>query len=452
MNIIFIVSDTFRKDNLTAYADRGVQTPHLDRFAENCVVFNRAYANSFPTMPARADFFTGKHTFTYRGWEPLSQSETTLAEIISSKGVNSMCVTDTPFFHRDGFHYEKGFDDFIYTRGNYDTMPDGIDVRRYRTLETDWPSPRTMFEAERWLQRHYKEEVFLYADTWDPHEPWDAPNWYTELYDPEFDGSTPYSAYGKYKDRNMTEEDVRKGYAAYCGQVTMVDRWIGRLLDTVKVLGLMDNSIIIFTSDHGYYFGEHGHYGKSVMSGPPFQGTIPLPKETPMSFQRSPLYQEVANIPLLIYTPKIKPRKTNALVSHVDIMPTLLDLLNIDVPSFVQGRSLVPILEGKNDKGKECVFTSWPLYNVGEYTRAVDHYERKIAESLPATITTNDWQMIYSSEGEIAELYDLNNDPKQENDVFSKFPEKGKELHEFYREFLSKVGTEDRLLKPRLKL
>ena len=106
----------------------------------------------------------------------------------------------------------------------------------------------------------------------------------------------------------------------------------------------------------------------------------------------------MANIPLLIYAPRIKPRKTDALVSHVDIMPTLLDLLNIDVPSFVQGRSLVPILEGKDDKGKECVFTSWPLYNVGEYTRAVDHYERKIAEPLPATITTNNWQMIYSSE------------------------------------------------------
>ena len=80
MNILMIVSDTFRKDNLSCYAKRQVQTPQLDRFAEKCIVFNRAYANSYPTMPARADFFTGKHTFAYRGWEPLSRDETTLAD------------------------------------------------------------------------------------------------------------------------------------------------------------------------------------------------------------------------------------------------------------------------------------------------------------------------------------------------------------------------------------
>lgn len=450
MNIIFVVSDTFRRDNLSCYAQRQVRTPHLDRFAEKCVVFNRAYANSFPTMPARADFFTGKHTFTYRGWEPLSTSETTLADILSAQGFNTMAVTDTPFFQRDAFNYDQGFMDFIFVRGNYDTMPDGIDVRLYRAMETDWPSPSTMLAAERWLQRHYKEKVFLYADTWDPHEPWDAPAWFTELYNHEFDGTTPYPAYGRYKDRNMTEDDVRRGYAAYCGQVTMVDRWIGRLLDTIEVLGLMQNSIIIFTSDHGYYFGEHGQYGKTVVTSPPFQGTVPLPKGSTMTFQRSPLYQEVANIPFLLYVPGIRPRATDALVSHVDILPTLIDLLGIDIPDFVQGRSLVPILNGDDDQGKDFVVTSWPLYNVGEYTKAVDHYERKIVEALPATITTQRWQMIYACEGERTELYNLADDPAQAHDVFAEHPEKAKELHAMFVDLLKQAGTEERLLNPRL--
>ncbi len=452
MNIVFIVSDTFRKDNLGCYARREVRTPHLDRFAEKCVVFNRAYAGSFPTMPARADFMTGKFTFTYRGWEPLARSETTLADLLGGAGYNTMAVTDTPFFQRDAFNYDQGFHDFIFIRGNYETQPDGVDVRRTRVLETDWPAPATMLNAERWLQRHYKEKIFLYADTWDPHEPWDPPAWYVELYDPEFDGSTPYPAYGYYQERGMTREDVRKGYASYCGQVTMVDRWVGRLLDTIEVLGLMDKTIVVFASDHGYYFGEHGQYGKTVVTGAPFQGAVPLPKNSPMLFRRSPIYEPVANIPLLIYAPGIAPRTSDALVSLVDIFPTLLDFCGVRIPDAVQGRSLVPILEGREDAGREYTVTSWPLYNVGERTRAVDHYERQISEPLPATVTTRDWQMIYACQGERTELYHLPQDPEEKKDVFARHPDVAADLHARFVELLRSAGTADRLLTPRLGL
>ena len=452
MNIIFIVSDTFRRDNLGCYANRAVRTPHLDRFARQCVVFNRAYAGSFPTMPARADFMTGKFTFTYRGWEPLGRSETTLADVLSGAGYNTMAVTDTPFFQRDAFNYDQGFQDFIFIRGNYETQPDGIDVRRHRVLETDWPAPSTMLNAERWLQRHYKERFFLYADTWDPHEPWDPPGWYVERYDPGFDGSTPYPAYGYYRERGMTGEDVRKGYAAYCGQVSMVDRWVGRLLDTVDVLGLMENTIVLFASDHGYYFGEHGQYGKTVVTGAPFQGAVPLPKNSPMQFRRSPIYQEVANIPLLMHVPGVGPHASDALVSLVDIFPTLLELCEIDIPAGVQGSSLVPQLRGQESEARDYTVTSWPLYNVGEYTRAVDHYERQILEPLPATVTTREWQMIYACEGERTELYNLMEDPLQERDVFKRHPEVASALHQQFVELLQSAGTEDRLLRPRLRL
>ena len=108
-------------------------------------------------------------------------------------------------------------------------------------------------------ERHYKEDFFLYVDTWDPHEPWDAPAYYTEPYWPGYDGEVIQPVYGHWRDApHLTEEKVNKARATYCGEITMVDTWIGYLLRRVENMGLMEKTAIIFTSDHGFYFGEHG--------------------------------------------------------------------------------------------------------------------------------------------------------------------------------------------------
>ena len=110
-----------------------------------------------------------------------------------------------------------------------------------------------------WLQRHYKENFFLYIDTWDPHEPWDAPNYYTELYMPDYDGEVIDPPYNRWQDvPGFTEAKVKKAHASYCGEVTMVDTWVGYLLRCVENMGLMEKTAIIFTTDHGFLFGEHG--------------------------------------------------------------------------------------------------------------------------------------------------------------------------------------------------
>ena len=102
MNIVLIISDTFRQDHLGCYGNTWIHTPHLDQLASQSTVFDRCYAASFPTVPHRADLLTGKYSFTYLGWRPLSQSEITLAQLLTAAGYSTMGIVDTPFYTRNG--------------------------------------------------------------------------------------------------------------------------------------------------------------------------------------------------------------------------------------------------------------------------------------------------------------------------------------------------------------
>ena len=264
-NVVMIVADTFRRDHLGAYGNPYISTPHIDEFARSSVVFDQHVISSFPTMPARADMLTGTFSYTHMGWEPLPRHLTTLPDVLSKAGYHTMGVVDTPFFIRNGFGYDRGFDDFIWVRGQGDdTRPhERADARSTWRSEEDRMVARTVTQAERWLERHHDEQFFLYVDTWDPHEPWDAPEYYTRKYREGYDGEQIYPAYGNWKKAGLQKDDVDLGHATYCGEVTMVDFWIGRLLAKLDALGLRENTIVLFTSDHGFYFGEHDYFGKA---------------------------------------------------------------------------------------------------------------------------------------------------------------------------------------------
>ena len=103
MNVVLIVSDTFRRDHVGCYGNQWIRTPHLDRFAQGTVIFDNAFAASFPTVPARADLMTGRHTFSYLGWSPLPRTETTLAGLMTNAGYRTFGVADTPFVMRHGY-------------------------------------------------------------------------------------------------------------------------------------------------------------------------------------------------------------------------------------------------------------------------------------------------------------------------------------------------------------
>jgi arylsulfatase A-like enzyme len=449
MNVIWVISDTLRRDHLGCYGNQQIHTSSLDAFACRSVRFDRHYIASFPTMPARADYLTGRWTGSFMNWAPLPEDLVTLPKILQQKGFNTTAVVDTPFYLRNKMNYDRGFSTFFEVPGQgYKS-----DTRAAWRFESDRFAPRTFTKAMQWLERHYKEDFFLWVDAWDPHEPWDPPSFYTELYWPDYDGEVVMPAYAHWQNRpdlNLTEEKVKKAHACYCGEVTMVDTWFGYFLRRLENMGLMEKTAIIFTSDHGFYFGEHGGlFGKAIFAQRA-DGTVILRPRQQWTY--SPLYEEVTAAPLLIYAPNIPPGVYSGLTSAIDLAPTVLDILGQGIPSSVEGQSLLPAMKDSSVAGREYVVSGPPFANVGEEVAWVDGWLRIMEKDSSATVTNNEWSLIYAVEPGLSELFYLSSDPKQEKNVINEHPEVARELHQQLVKFLRETNVPKLLLKPRLEL
>lgn len=453
MNVIWIVSDTFRRDHLGCYGNKIIHTPSLDALAARSVRFERYYAASFPTMPTRADHFTGRWTGCFMRWEPLPSGQVTLAQILRRNGFHTAAVVDTPFYLRGSMNYDRGFRSFIEVLGQeYWLHAVGDDMRQAWRFESDRFAPQTFTKAMGWLEQHYKEDFFLYIDAWDPHEPWDAPNYYTELYWPGYDGELIDPLYSYWQDvPGFTEEKVKKAHACYCGELTMVDTWVGYFLRQVENMGLMEKTAIIFTTDHGFYFGEHGGlFGKMTRAKP---SAVPYWEEIGRAggWTRSPLYEEAIACPLLIYLPGVQPGVCHGLTSAIDLMPTVLDVMGQEVPAQVDGRSLLSMIQDTNLKGREFVISAGPFSNPADTASLVDSQTRLDTAGSDTTVTTDEWSLLYSVTGAPL-LYHLPSDPQQEKNIISQRPEVAGELHQLLVKFMDETNLPPHLREPRLEL
>lgn len=474
MNIILIISDTFRWDYLGCYGNNWISTPNLDRFARRSVIFDKAYAASFPTVPHRMDLVTGRFTFTYRQWEPLPKDEVALAEILGENGYTTMLITDTPHILEDGYNFDRGFTGWEWIRGQETDryMTDPVEVklpcaphklrtpeiakRHLRNIsqrrgEEDCFVAQTMLTAAKWLQRNYKnEKFFLWIDTFDPHEPWDAPKSYVEEYDPGYEGEEViYPVYGKCD--YLTEAELKHIRALYAAEVTLVDRWVGMLLQKIEDLGLFDNTAVIFTSDHGFYLGEHNLVGKSIISE--------------NLFQYVPLYEELARIPLFIWLPELKRSfRCSSFVQPPDLTATTLDIAGLKRNERIQGKSLLPIIEGKDSLLRNIAVSSPSLVNgrlgAPRITLRKENWSLILAPSKRREDTKKEtravdgitrnlvgFELKNSSEEVKSELYDVSKDPRQEKNIFIGNKDKVDELHSDLIEFLIQIRTEEEYLK-----
>ncbi len=455
-NVIWIILDTLRRDHLGCYGNQTVRTPSLDALAARAVRFERHYLASFPTMPARADYYTGRWTGCFMGWQPLPCGLVTLPEILSNAGFHTAAVVDTPFYTSNGMNYDQGFATFIEVPGQeyWGRHTYGLedDIRKTWRSESDRFAPQTFTRAIQWLEEHHEEDFFLYIDAWDPHEPWDAPSDYTELYWPGYDGEIISPPYRRWQDvPGFSEEMVKKGHACYCGEITMVDTWLGYLLRKIEDLGLMENTAIMLTADHGFYFGEHGGlFGKMILA---------FPSDTPWwaesgrlllaPWTHSPLYEEVTACPLLIYAPGVAPEVYRGLTSAVDLMPTVLSILGQEIPAEVEGHSLLPVMKDTKLKDRKFVVSTHPFANRDTIIRSVDGQPRPMQVFSATTVTTEEWTLLYSVERGGSTLYHLPSDPKQEKNIIKERPEVAKELHQLLVEFMNGYNVSSFLLEPR---
>ena len=191
------------------------------------------------------------------------------------------------------------------------------------------------------IQAHHQKEncqfapFLLWVDFFDPHEPWDPPEYMVRKYNPDYTGAPMlHPNYGKASD--YTGAELRNLRAHYCAEAELVDRWVGRILQKIDDLDLWKNSAVIFTTDHGMSLGEHNRTGKTNIN----EGDE----------RYWPLYPEIAHIPFLIAAPGLEGgRVVDAIAQPVDIMPTLFDLvggIEIDPPEPMHGISFAPVLRG----------------------------------------------------------------------------------------------------------
>ena len=503
MNVVFIMCDTFRRDFIGAYGNEWIKTPCLDKLAEEAFVFERCYMNSFPTVPNRWDILTGKNNFTYAGWQPLDPDEVVVPMILGAQETTSMMIHDTPHIQQNGFNYARGFSAWQWIRGQendrWQTDPQEVDwpcdpakmrnpdyiVKQYlrnvsqRKKESDWFVAKTMTAACDWLERNYQNEDFLlYIDTFDPHEPFDPPQHYVDMYDPGYSGEEVI--YPHYAPANYLPEDERDHVRAlYAGKCSLVDRWIGMLLNKMDDLGLRENTAVVFTTDHGFMFGEHDLIGKDIIIDEYFE-TITL-------------YEETAHIPLIIRLPEQEEGfRVEALVSSVDLMPTMLEwygaietgvaagestvqLLqcgfhrqlawSLDVDKL-HGLSLVPLMMGDMDKLHDIVVSSfalkektprlsksmitaedgWALSYAGEGDPSVEDPE------VPTTFASGTNEGDYQLGDKAPALYNLNDDPEQMHNVIQDNKDAAKDIHAKYVEYLERCETPEEYLQYRRKL
>ena len=462
-NVIFIMNDSLRRDHVNAYGDPApwprlgregepfIRTPNLDRLAQSSALFDRAYIASYPTVPNRTDLITGRYGFTTRGWQPLEPEDVILPEVVKPHGYTSALMFDTPPMGADDYNFTRGFDAWFWARGQhadrYITDPriptpvpaDRHKVRgwdatkRYlrnqaeRRYERDYIAPRTISAAMDWLEDNATRDGFvLWVDTWDPHEPFDPPPHYLRMYaEPGYDGQALiYPEYGR--GEYMTDAERNHVRALYAGEVTMVDTWVGYLLDTVERLGLLDNTLIIHTSDHGHLFGDHDLQGKP-------------------GGQLGTLFEPTTRIPLMVRHPdglgagqRIAP-----IVQPPDILPTVLDFLGVPIPPSVQGGSILPLLRGEEERLRERAFSGrypqGPFY--APLARAFDGFAGADRVTEPLTVTTEEWALICAPAPWPSRLYNLTQDPGQTRNVIDAYPEVAGDLNRDLIAFLESYGS-----------
>jgi arylsulfatase A-like enzyme len=274
MNVILVILDSLRKDHVGAYGDDRIKTPNLDAVAAEGLRFTRAHPDAMPTIPARRAIHTGMRTLPFKvRWAPIPEEQTTLAEILKKEGYHTALVTDT--YHQFKMNFGRGFDAYRKIRGQerdhykdpsviseewmrerYLILGEGKKARQYlanvqgRKSEEDWFAPKVFLGAMDLLEEaRRKEPFFLVADCFDPHEPWDPPKEYVDLYDEGYEGKEPLNDnYGK--DDYLTDRQLLRMRALYAGEITMADRWLGHFLGKANNLGVMENTLLVVIRSH----------------------------------------------------------------------------------------------------------------------------------------------------------------------------------------------------------
>jgi arylsulfatase len=446
-NILWICTDSQRWDTLGCYGNRFVHTPHLDALAQSGVVFERCFAQSPVCTPSRAGFLTGRYPRTTRvrqNGQLMPRDERLITRLLADTGyvcglagkLHISACYPKPYLAGEP-RVDDGYTEFHWSHHPFASWPTNEYIHWLRergvAFETsarpDSPYVKTGMPAEHHQTTWCAEKAISFIESaarfdrpwlfsvnpFDPHDSFDPPAEYLERYvdrldeiplpnytrgelanKPVFQQSDHRGAYNdprNYPFDRMTDKDHRLVRAAYWAMIDLIDAQVGRLLDALARTGQRDNTIVIFTSDHGELLGDHGIY----LKGPHF-------------------YDPAVRVPLIVSCPALIPagRRSAALVELIDLAPTVLDAAALPHPAGMQACSLWPLLKGAANLGTHRD----DLYC--EYYNALPCHQDPAAYAT--MLRTSQYKLIVQHGQELGELYDLEHDPAETHNLWDAPP------------------------------
>jgi len=413
-NVLFLCSDQHQAKTMGCVGHPDVLTPHLDRLFSSSTSFNHAYCQSPVCVPARGSIITGLYPHAHGARilkDALPTHVRTIAHHFSENGYQTAAIGKMHFVDETQKH---GFDYRIHSGDFRKTLTDA----EYQTLREDQggagdiegrPSslPARFFQDTYFADQtiHYlKQErdpnrpFCLWSSYVMPHTPLVPMRKYFEQYDPTtltlptratnaletgFEGHLIRA-----KERGwyaQTDRELQQSLAGYYGNITQMDVCIGRVLDTLEAEGLLDNTIVVYTSDHGEMAGAHRMWTKHNM------------------------YEQSVNVPLMIRLPNNAQTQTTCsdLIEHIDLYPTLSDLCNLPTPQNIHGQSFASLLQNKHYTPRPHVYAEYDFcHNV------FTHDNRYVGKPPILMIRTKNWKLNHLPWAK-SELFNLQNDPQE---------------------------------------
>ncbi len=448
LNVLFIISDDLTTTAVSSYENKASKTPNIDKLAAEGVRYTRGYCQYPVCGPSRASFMTGYYphattTFGYvSGRENIGPDRKTWSQLFKDNGY---------FTARVGKIYHMGITDHMLGRNGEDDEASWNE--RYNSIGLEWKAPgegelvqgnpdgtlpirdgnvmtivkadgddlvhsdgKTAQKASELIRKHKDEPFFLAVGFFRPHVPFVAPKPYFEPY-PYNKVIMPEKVEGDWDDiperginyvtsinAQMNETQEKKAVAAYYACVAYMDTQVGKVLNTLKEEGLEDNTIVVFTADHGYHLGEHSFWMKVG------------------------LHEESVRVPLIIKVPGKKPAVCNSFVELLDMYPTVAELAGLQFSKHLQGKSLVKTLDNPAHQVRDMAFSvtqGGKTFLLRDENWAYIQYDEDAASGI--------------------ELFDMKKDPKQFTNLAAlpKYAQVVSDFQEKLRAKLQEVRTND---------
>jgi arylsulfatase A-like enzyme/Tfp pilus assembly protein PilF len=363
-NVLVITLDTTRADHIGAYGCKSAQTPNIDRLAREGTIFRNCYSQIPMTLPSHCTLFTGRYPMAHNVRNNakyfLNNGEFTLAEALQAQKYRTYAVI-AAFVLQSKFGLSQGFD-------FYDDSLNPHEIAH--NFKSEIPAQKVYEKFSGWLDKNSSQKFFAWVHFYDAHDPYNPP-----------------VAFAK----RFSNDSLGR----YDGEIAYVDLYIGKIIDDLRDRGLLQKTLLLIVGDHGEAFGEHQEHGHAIFC-----------------------YEENLRVPLIFHCPALidKDRTVLERVSLIDVMPTVLDILEIPIPGAVQGKSFMNLLRGREEKEPRSVYFE-SMYgkeemNWAPLTGIIDKNYKYI--SLPDP-----------------ELYDLRTDHLEKENLFKKKNIAARELDKY---------------------